>query len=144
MGTWDLTKNITLKHRYTVLDGKLCIQHYLLLQRLTYHKKLKDNTYRNYQSYHIKLPKAVKELLSDTVFLEKVDDKLVLHTGYDDGFKKIRIQESKKGNDKGYQLTIPRNMIDMKNFKQGETYILCQVSAADNEDGFIITLELGD
>ena len=143
LGIYTLTKNIAEKHRYTVLDGKLCIQHYLLLQQLTYRKKLKDNSYKEYQSYHIKLPKAVKELLpaNNTVFLEKVDDKLVLHTTNGDGFKKIKIQESKKGNDVGYQLTIPQKLLDMTSYRRGETYILCQVTAADNTDGFVITLK---
>lgn len=140
-----MTKNIVEKHRYTVIEGKLCIQHYLLLQQLTYRKKLKDNTYKEYQSYHIKLPKAVKELLKeDSVFLEKVDEKLVVHTIDGDGFKKIKIQESKKGNNVGYQLTIPQKLLDMTSYKRGETYILCQVTAADNSDGFVITLEFGE
>ena len=140
-----MTKNIAEKHRYIILDSKLCIQHYLLLQQLTYRKKLKDNSYREYQSYHIKFPKAVKELLgsNDTVFLEKVDDKLVLHTSNGDGFKKIKIQETRKGNDDvGYQLTIPQKLLDITDYKRGETLVLCQVTAADNEDGFIITLKL--
>lgn len=136
--------NITEKHRYDVIEGKLCIQHYLLLQQLSYRKKLKDNSYKDYQSYHIKLPRAVKELLHDnTVFLEKVDDKLVVHTSSGEGFKKIKIQKSRKGNDDvGYQLTIPRKLLDMSSYKRGETYILCQVTAADNSNGFVITLEL--
>lgn len=138
-----MTKNIAEKHRYTVIDGKLCIQHYLLLQQLTYRKKLKDNTYKEYQSYHIKLPKAVKELLKeDSVFLEKVDEKLVVHTIDGDGFKKIKIQESKKGNDVGYQLTIPQKLLNITSYQRGETYVLCQVVAADNSDGFVIILEL--
>ena len=144
LGIYILTKNIIEKHRYTVLNGKLCIQHYLLLQQLTYRKKLKDNSYKEYQSYHIKLPKVVKELLpaNNTVFLEKVDDKLVVHTSNGDGFKKIKIQESKKGNDRGYQLTIPQKLLDMTSYQRGETYILCQVVAADNSKGFVISLNL--
>lgn len=138
-----MTKNIAEKHRYTVLEGKLCIQHYLLLQQLNYRKKLKDKSYKEYQSYHIKLPKAVKELLKeDSVFLEKVDEKLVVHTIDDDGFKKIKIQESKKGNDVGYQLTIPQKLLDVTSYQRGETYILCQITSSENKDSFIITLEL--
>lgn len=139
-----MRKNIAGKHRYTVLNGKLCIQHYLLLQQLTYRKKLKDKTYKEYQSYHIKLPRAVKELLGDnnTVFLEKMDDKLVVHTSDSDGFKKIKIRESKKENNVGYQLTIPQKLLDMTSYQHGETGILCQVVAADNDDGFVITFEV--
>ena len=140
-----MTKNIAEKHRYTLVDGKLCIQHYLLLQQLTYRKKLKDNSYKEYQSYHIKFPKAIKELLgsNDVVFLEKLDSKLVVHTRNGDGFKKIKIQETRKGNDDvGYQLTIPQKLLDITSYKRGETYVLCQVLAAKNNNGFIITLEL--
>ena len=140
-----MTNNIAEKHRYTVIEGKLCIQHYLLLQQLTYRKKLKDNSYKEYQSYRIKLPRAVKELLGEnnTVFLEKVDEKLVVHTSNGDGFKKIKIQESRKGKDIGYQLTIPQKLLDMTDYQRGETQVLCQVvAAADNSDAFVITLEL--
>lgn len=144
MGIYDLTKEITEKHKYIIIDGKLCVQHYLLLQQLTYHKKLKDNSYKEYKSYHIKFPKAVKELLKyDTVFLENREGKLVVHTRNFEGYKKIKIQETKKGkNDVGYQLTIPQKLMNISNYKRKKTCVLCQVIAADNSEGFIITLEL--
>lgn len=135
---------IKQKTRIITVDGKLCIQYYLLLQQLTYRKKLKDDKYKVYVSYHIKFPKTLYELLGnkDTIYLEKQKDKLVIHTQNNENYKKITIQKTQKNDDIGYQLTIPQKLLKINEYKRGETYILCQTIAANNKEGYIITLEL--
>lgn len=134
---------IRQKNRITTVDGKLCIQYYLLLQQLTYRKKLKDNTYKEYVSYHIKFPKTLYELIGkDEIYLEKQEDKLIIHTENNENYKRINIQKTRRNNDVGYQLTIPQKLVKIHEYKRGETYILCQTIAANNKEGYIITLEL--
>ena len=135
---------IRQKNRITIVDGKLCIQYYLLLQQLTYQKKLKDNTYKQYVSYHIKFPKTLYELIGkqNKVYLEKQENKLILHTEDNENYRKINIQKTRKNDDIGYQLTIPQKLLKIQEYKRGKTYILCQTIAADNKEGYIITLEL--
>ena len=135
---------ITQKHKITTRDGRLCVQYYILLQRLSYKKKLKNNTVKEYLSYHIKFPKALYELLGceDIVYLEKMDDKLVLHTHPGDTYKKIRIQHTRKNDTVGYQLTIPQKLLKIDDYTSGETIILCETVAADNNKGYTMTLEL--
>lgn len=137
--------NITHKHVITTVDGRLCVRYYLLLQRLSYKKRLKDDSYKEYVSYHIKFPRVLYDLLDcedNTVYLEKVDDHLVLHTSSGEDYKKVRIQHSQKKDDIGYQLTIPQKLMKINDYKRGETYILCQTIASDNNKGYVITLEL--
>ena len=134
---------IRQKNRITTVDGKLCIQYYLLLQQLTYRKKLKDNTYKEYVSYHIKFPKTLYELIGkDEIYLEKQEEKLILHTENNENYRKINIQKTRRNNDVGYQLTIPQKLLKIHEYKRGETYILCQTIAANNKEGYLITLEL--
>ena len=135
---------IKQKTRIITVDGKLCIQYYLLLQQLTYRKKLKDDKYKIYVSYHIKFPKTLYELIGnkDIIYLEKQEDKLVIHTQNDENYKKITIQKTQKNDDIGYQLTIPQKLLKINEYKRGETYILCQTTAANNKEGYNITLEL--
>ena len=94
-------------------------------------------------SYHIKFPRTLYELIGqDTVYLEKVEDKLVMHTNSHESYKKIHIQETRKNDTTGYQLTIPQKLLKIKNYKRGNTYILCETIAADNKKGYTLTLEL--
>ncbi|MBR0471946.1 MAG: hypothetical protein IJI98_04530 [Methanosphaera sp.] len=140
-----MTKKAREKHRYRIIDGKLCIEHYLSLQQLNFRKKLKNDEYKIYSSYHIKLPRSIYELLDKPkqVYLEKRDKKLIIHTTCSEDFKKINIQTSKTGQgNNGYQLTIPKKLLDTSNYERGKTMILCRIIAADNTKGYTLTLEL--
>ncbi len=123
----------------------LRIRHYLLLQQLVYRKKLKDNTYREYYSYHIKLPHVIYELIDpvdDTVYLEEDEKRIIVHRESEDSFKRIRIQKSVYDSGVIYQLTVPQKFLNMVDYESGKTAVVCQVIAADNDVGFEITLEL--
>ena len=132
------------KHNITTIEGKLCIQYYILLQQLTFKKKLKDETYKEYNSYLIKFPRPIKELIAtDDVYLEKSGNTFYLRNKEVENAKKIRIQKSKSGKDNiAYQLTIPRKLFKITNYQSGKTYILCQVLSSNNKEGYEITLEL--
>ena len=140
----NLTRNES-KTSYDVIDGMLRIRHYLLLQQLVYRKKLKDNTYREYYSYHIKLPHVIYELIDpvdDTVYLEEDEKRIIVHRESEDSFKRIRIQKSVYDSGVIYQLTVPQKFLNMVDYESGKTAVVCQVIAADNDVGFEITLEL--
>lgn len=148
MKIWDLCIDLTNRNSktcYTVVDGKLCVKHYLLLQQLLYRKKLKDNTFKEYCSYHVKFPRVVYELLNPVdgiVYLEHVDNRIIIHRESDDSFKKIRIQKSRSDSNIIYQLTVPRIFLKLDDYKSGESIVVCQVIAADNDDGYLVWLEL--
>lgn len=140
----DLTKNDS-KTSYSILEGKLCITHYLLLQQLVYRKKLKDNSFKEYYSYHVKLPRAVYELINpvdDVVYLEHAEKRIVLHRKSDNLFKRIRIQKSRNDHSVSYQLTIPTKFLKGDDYKTGAITIACRVIAADNSDGYVISFEV--
>lgn len=143
-----MTKKSKKETKYTIQDGHLCIQHYLLLQQLTYRKKLKTGEYKQYNSYHIKFPRVVHDLIDppdDTIYLEKVEDEIIIHKEKNEKYKKVRFQKNNKTDTHNitYQLTIPKKMLKIDNYKRGETYILCQVTAAENNEGYSVTLIVG-
>ena len=140
----NLTKNES-KTSYEVIDGRLCIKHYLLLQQLVYRKKLKDNTYKEYYSYHIKLPRVIYELINpvdDTVYLEYDENRIIVHKESNDSFKRLRIQRSVHDSSVIYQLTIPQKFLKLVYYESGKTAVVCQVIATDNDEGYEVTLEL--
>lgn len=143
---FSLTRNDKVRTRYSVVDGRLCIEHFLLLQQLTYRKKLKDDKFKEYFSYHVKLPRVIFDLLDpvdNMVYLEGCDGFVVVHRMMGDGFKRIRIQESRKGDGSViYQLTVPQKLLSVDAFVRGETFVRCRVVSCDDGDGFRLTLSL--
>jgi len=144
-----LTKKINQKVTYKLIDNKLCIEHHILLQQLIFRKKTKNNEYKEYYSYFIKLPRAIYNLLSpedDIVYLTKNKEKIHIYTEAVDNSKKVHIQidnRSQKNNVEynRYKLTIPKKFITKTNYKQEKSYILCQIKANNNKRGYEITLK---
>jgi len=144
-----LTKKTNQKVTYKLIDNKLCIEHHILLQQLIFRKKTKNNEYKEYYSYFIKLPRAIYNLLSpedDIVYLTKNKEKIHIYTEAVDNSKKVHIQidnRSQKNNMEynRYKLTIPKKFITKTNYKHEKSYILCQIKANNNKRGYEITLK---
>ena len=141
-----MKKQYTSKVKYKTIDGKLCIEHYILLQELTFRKKSTTGEYKTYNSYLIKLPAAVYNLLDTReVYLEKVNEEILILDTPTDNTRKVRIQEDKRSiNDvqkNRYSFTIPKKMLNLETYKRGESYITLRIIAQDNNKGYALTLE---
>ena len=147
-----MTKKSNQKVTYKVLDKKLCIEHHILLQQLTFHKKSKNDKYSEYHSYFIKLPRAIYDLLSpekDTVYLRKAGENIHISRNDMDKSKKVQIQIDNRSLDNKteynrYKLTIPKKFINETCYKRGKSYILCQITSKENETGYEIILKQYD
>lgn len=136
------------KVTYKTVNGKLSIEHHMLLQQLTFRKSSNNGEIKVYYSYFIKLPKAVYDLLNlsdDTVYLKQVNDKIILLDTKEEDTKKVKIQLDNKSitdnvDDYRYKLTIPKKFIDTTVYKRGESYINCRITSTDNTKGYEITL----
>lgn len=144
-----MSKKYSQRIKYTLIDGKLCIQHYLLLQRLTFNKKVKTGEYKEYNSYHIKFPRAIYDLLQpedNQLYLKQLENgKILVLTEPDDAARKVKIQKTNKkqnssSDNRTYSITIPKKLLVLDDYRQGEVFILCQI-IADNETGYTTTLE---
>ena len=144
-----LTKQTKQKVTYKVSNGKLCIEHHIILQQLTFRKKGKNEEYKKYHSYFIKLPKAIYDLLSPTkniIYLKHQDDKLFILKNNEKNTKKVRIQVDNRSIDNiteynRYKISIPKKFIKEKDYKRGKSYMKCQIISSNNNPGYIINLK---
>lgn len=144
-----MTRNIRQKSTYRVLDGKLCIEHYILLQQLTFRKKGKTGEYKDYYSYFIKLPLPVYDLLApedDIIYLKKEDDKIILQKNMCADGRRVKIQVDNKSLNKKrefnrYKISIPKKFITENCYERGKSYMTCRITGSDNSTGYTITLE---
>ena len=144
-----LTRQVNQKVTYKVLDGRLCIEHHIVLQQLTFRKKGKSGEFKNYHSYFIKLPRAIYDLLSpmgDIVYLKGCDDRILVLNSVDEDAKKVRIQVDNSsvdnlGDFNRYKISIPKKFINEDDYRRGESYMLCQVVSTGDSPGYVIFLK---
>lgn len=144
-----MTKKINQKSTYKVIDGKLCIEHHILLQQLTFRKKAKNEEYKDYYSYFIKLPLAIYDLISpkdNIIYLKKKNDKIILQRDMDAASKKVKIQVDNKSLENEhefnrYKISIPKKFIEETGYERGKSYMTCRIISNDNSTGYIITLK---
>lgn len=144
-----LTRQVNQKVTYRVLDGRLCIEHHIVLQQLTFRKKGKSGEFKNYHSYFIKLPRAIYDLLSpvgDIVYLKGCDDRILVLDSVDEGAKRVRIQvDNGSGDSLGdfnrYKISIPKKFIREDEYRRGESYMMCRVVSSGNGPGYVIFLK---
>ena len=142
-----MQKKYSQRVKYTVKEGKLCIEHYLALQRLTFQKKNKQGEYKQYNSYHIKLPRTIYDLLKpkdNQLYLKQVGNKILILTKDDEAARRVKIQQTNKKEDNrpSYSLTIPKKLLFPQDIVPGEVYILCTILATDSKAGYTVTLEM--
>ncbi len=148
MGILHLTNKQKQKVKYKTINGKLCIEHNILLQQLQFRKKDKNDEYKNYYSYFIKLPRAIYTLINptdDLVYLKKHENKIIILPEEDENTKKVKIQLDNKSqctdsDDYRYKLTIPKKYLNTTQYQTRKSYIICQITAKNNKTGYEITL----
>lgn len=144
-----LTRQVNQKVTYRVLDGRLCIEHHIVLQQLTFRKKGKSGEFKNYHSYFIKLPRAIYDLLSpagDIIYLKSYDDRILVLNSVDEDAKRVRIQVDNSsvdnlGDFNRYKISIPKKFINEDEYRRGESYMLCQVVSTSDSHGYVIFLK---